>query len=73
VKIISSHTKFVDDDRRVPIKQHQSPDRGNGTQHKESPLPGWNEFQKAFQNCQGPASKSPSSSLKRKLKRETSN
>jgi len=61
--------EFVYDDRAVASTNIKDLIAAAARNTKKSRLPGWNEFQKALQDFQGP--QPPSTSRKRKLKWET--
>ena len=61
--------EFVYDDRAVPSSNIKDLIAATARNTNKSRLPGWNEFQKALQDFQGP--QPPSTSRKRKLKQET--
>jgi len=61
--------EFVYDDRAVPSSNIKDLIAATARNTKKSRLPGWNEFQKALQDFQGP--QPPSNSRKSKLKWET--
>ena len=61
--------EFVYDDRAVPSSNIKDLIAATACNTKKSCLPGWNEFQKALQDFQGP--QLPSTSQTRKLKWET--